>query len=82
VACFFYGLLSGQPLKDALLVAAKANIRLFRLRDWVHAAPRAELHAVMAETFVKIRRRLRHLLYRCLLSDGGIPGGYCSQRPK
>jgi NADPH:quinone reductase-like Zn-dependent oxidoreductase len=50
-----YGLLSGQPLKGALLVAAKANIRLFRLRDWVHAAPRAALHAAMAETFVEIR---------------------------
>lgn len=50
-----YGLLSGQPLAGPVLAAARARIGLFRLRDWVHAAPREQLQAAMAETFAAIR---------------------------
>lgn len=32
-----------------------AKVRLFRLRDCVHAAARATLHAAMADTFAEIR---------------------------
>lgn len=53
-----YGLLSGQPLTGALLENAKANVRLFRLRDWVHAATRPALHAAMAQVFTDIRAGL------------------------
>jgi len=46
-----YGLLSGQPLLDA----ARAKLVLFRLRDRVHAMPRAAFFAVMARVFDEIR---------------------------
>lgn len=46
-----YGLLSNQPLVDA----GEARLTLFRLRDWVHAAPRVELRAAMSEAFAEIR---------------------------
>lgn len=50
-----YGLLSGQPLTGALLARTRAAVRLFRMRDWVHAVPRGKLHDTMAETFTDIR---------------------------
>ncbi|MEF3365297.1 zinc-dependent alcohol dehydrogenase family protein [Methylocystis sp. 9N] len=46
-----YGLMSGQPLRDA----GKAKLMLFRLRDSVHAMPRAEFHASMDKSFAEIR---------------------------
>lgn len=53
-----YGLLSGHPLTAALLAEAKATMRLFRLRDWVHGASHPALHAAMADTFADIRTGL------------------------
>lgn len=53
-----YGLLSGQPLTETLLEDVKADVRLFRLREWVHAAPRSALHAAMARVFADIRTGL------------------------
>jgi NADPH:quinone reductase-like Zn-dependent oxidoreductase len=50
-----YGLLSGRPLTSTLLAATKTKVRLFRLRDWVHATSRSTLQSVMAETFAHIR---------------------------
>jgi NADPH:quinone reductase-like Zn-dependent oxidoreductase len=46
-----YGLLSNRPLVDT----GRARLTLFRLRDWVHAAPRQDLHAAMGEAFAEIR---------------------------
>ncbi|MFD2236262.1 zinc-dependent alcohol dehydrogenase family protein [Aureimonas populi] len=53
-----YGLLSGRPLTGALLEKAKASVRMFRLRDWVHASPRSDFRAAMAEAFGDIRTGL------------------------
>lgn len=53
-----YGLLSGQPLTSTLLKDARASVKLFRLRDWVHTAPRPALHAAMARAFADIRTGL------------------------
>jgi len=46
-----YGLLSGEPLRNA----GGAALQLFRLRDWVHAVPRPQLHAAMDTCFTAIR---------------------------
>ena len=46
-----YGLLSGQPLTRV----GAADLKLFRLRDWVHSVPRANLHAAMKAAFAEIR---------------------------
>lgn len=46
-----YGLLSGQPLK----YIGAAELRFFRLRDWVHSVPRLELQATMDCCFDEIR---------------------------
>ena len=46
-----YGLLSNQPLVDT----GQAKLTLFRLRDWVHAAPRQDLYAAMNQAFAEIR---------------------------
>ncbi|MER0239657.1 zinc-dependent alcohol dehydrogenase family protein [Fulvimarina sp. MAC8] len=53
-----YGLLSGQPLTSELMEKSRIRLKLFRLRDWVHASPRSALRAAMAEVFEDIRAGL------------------------
>jgi NADPH:quinone reductase-like Zn-dependent oxidoreductase len=53
-ALLHYGLLSGRPLPPGLGDVVKP----FWLRNWVHAASRAELSAAMAEVFDDIRSGL------------------------
>lgn len=53
-ALLHYGLLSGVPLPAGL----GAVVRPFWLRNWVHAASRAELRAAMADVFDDIRSGL------------------------
>lgn len=52
-ALMHYGLLSGRPLPPGL-----RSVRPFWLRNWVHAASRAELRAAMTEVFGDIRSGL------------------------
>ncbi|MBK1867023.1 zinc-dependent alcohol dehydrogenase family protein [Taklimakanibacter albus] len=52
-ALMHYGLLSGRPLPPGL-----RSVKPFWLRNWVHAASRAELRAAMAEVFDDIRSGL------------------------
>jgi len=48
---FHYGLLSGRPLPHP----GHVELTLFRLRDLVHAMPRAEFQALMRQVFAEIR---------------------------
>ncbi|OON82911.1 zinc-dependent alcohol dehydrogenase family protein [Streptomyces tsukubensis] len=51
-----YGLLSGRPLSWELAQdRPDARIVLFRLRDWVHAAPPDRLTAALTEVFALVR---------------------------
>jgi NADPH:quinone reductase-like Zn-dependent oxidoreductase len=50
-ALMHYGLLSGSPLPPDL----GSTVKPFWLRNWVHAASRAELRAAVAEVFDDIR---------------------------
>ncbi len=53
-----YGLLSGEPLPTDLAQQAIAQIRLFWLRSWVHAASRQDLYGAMANVFADMRAGL------------------------
>ncbi|MFB2594188.1 zinc-dependent alcohol dehydrogenase family protein [Paracoccus sp. p4-l81] len=44
-----YGLLSGQPIGTSQPLRRDVTFQLFVLRNWVHARPRAELAAAMAD---------------------------------